>query len=264
MILRRADRRKLALTASFALGFVMLAGRDALAHPATTPANAPFELLVFGPELPFMFETRGARLDFAWSDLIALGNTAVGTISMGGGEVIGIDDEFFVADSSNPTPRKISSELTPTGVVATFKPAWAFSLPSALDLKALQQALDTRFGDVETFVYLFRADVVLLSVEYQLSGPRPSKAVVETIEAGNSQEAARLGTKKYVKQNIKGTLVGIRAPAYLNTVFEIPYHIHFIADDRSVLGHVTELRAEDLEISWARIDALRLRYWNTE
>ena len=259
-------RRGSAIAALAAVILTMLsAGANAVERPpATTPAKAPITLYVFGPELPFMFETTGRPLDFAWSDLIASGDTGVGTIAKGAGEVVGIGGEFYVADESNPTPKKISDELTPSGVVATLNPNESFSISSRLDLNGLQKALDEKFVDTDSFVYMFMARGTLSSVEYQLAGPSPSNQVRKGIESGDSQQAVTIGTRKYTAKNVPATLVGIRAPAYLNTVFEIPYHIHFIADDRSLLGHVTGLQAEGLEISWARSDAIAIRYWDTK
>jgi alpha-acetolactate decarboxylase len=59
-------------------------------------------------------------------------------------------------------------------------------------------------------------------------------------------------------------MVGIRSPPYLNPVLEIPYHIHFLTDDRKIVGHVTKVVAEDLEVEWARIKAVNIRYWDTD
>ncbi|MCP4319112.1 MAG: acetolactate decarboxylase [Hyphomicrobiales bacterium] len=59
------------------------------------------------------------------------------------------------------------------------------------------------------------------------------------------------------------TLLGIRAPSYLNTVLEVPYHIHFLADDKSALGHVTDLQADDLLVEWSRVNAINLHMWDT-
>lgn len=219
-------------------------------------------LNVFGPELPFMFKVKGGAKDFAWSDLIAQGDVGVGTISQGEGEVIGVGGAFYVADAANPKPRLVTNEMTPSGVVITFAPQKKLRLAGPLDLAGLQDALDKKFVDTETFVYVFKAHAMLSYVEYQLAGPRPTRQIKEGIESGKSQEAVTMGTSKYKASNIAATLVGVRAPAYLNMVFEIPYHIHFIADDKSILGHITALKAAGLEIEWARTDELKVRYWN--
>ena len=201
---------------------------------------------------------------FAWSELIASGDAGVGTISGGGGEIIGFDGEFFAAVPDNPVPHPVSDELTPTGVVTTFAPEHSMTVPGTVDLSGLQAALDSAFEETETFVYVFKARARLELVEYQLAGPAPSKEVREGILSGRSQEAVTIGTPKRVLRNIDATLLGIRSPTYLNTVFEVPYHIHFLADDKSALGHVTRLQASDINVDWARARDVNVRYWSTE
>lgn len=231
----------------------------------TTAADVPaITLHVFGPELPFMFQTARPKRDFRWSALIAMGNTGIGTITHGAGEVIGVDGDYYVANAADPTPRRVSAEKTPSGAVASFKGGRSLSIAGPVDLDGLQSALDAVFVDTETYIYMFRAEGVLQSVTYQLEGPRPDDALRAAIASGKSQKAVTLGTTKHQASNVAATLVGVRAPPYLNTVFEIPYHMHFLAADRSLLGHVTALKAENLQIKWARTEALDLRYWRTQ
>lgn len=232
--------------------------------PAWSADDDPITLHLFGPELPFMFKVPGGAKDFAWSEVIDWGDAGIGTITQGAGEVIGIDGTFYIADADDPTPRLLSDEMTPSGAVATFKAEQSLTIENSVDLDALQNTLDKHFVDTDTFVYMFRARATLASVEYQLAGPKPSAEIMEQIKAGDSQTAVTIGTPKLDAKNVTATLIGIRAPAYLNTVFEIPYHIHFLAEDKTLLGHITALEASNLEIEWARTDAINIRYWDTD
>ena len=237
----------------------------ALAHDKNLSSiGARTTLYIFGPELPFMFDVEGERLDFAWSDIKTYGRTGLGTLENGAGELIGLDGEYWVADPTDPVPRKLTGEITPSGVLTTFFPTDEETISTTVNLEALQTLLDQRFVDTGTFVYLFRATGTLNFVEYQLSGPVPNGEVLDMIIAGNSQEAATIGTQKYTAENMPVTILGIRAPAYLNTVLEVPYHIHFIADDRSALGHITDLQADDLKIEWTKVNAINLHMWDTK
>ncbi|MEM7135762.1 MAG: acetolactate decarboxylase [Myxococcota bacterium] len=228
------------------------------------PTKGPITLHVFGPELPFMLPGSRTMKQFAWSELMASGDAGVGTITGGGGEIIGFDGKFFAAVPDDPVPHTVSDELTPTGVVTTFTPEHSMTVPGTLDLAEFQAALDRAFERTETFVYVFKARAHLELVEYQLAGPNPSKDVVEEIRAGRSQEAVTIGTPKRVLRDVDATLLGIRSPGYLNTVFEVPYHIHFLADDKSALGHITRLQATDIEVDWAHARSVNVRYWSTE
>ncbi|MEM6461157.1 MAG: acetolactate decarboxylase [Pseudomonadota bacterium] len=228
----------------------------------TSQIGARTTLYVFGPELPFMFDIDGERLDFAWSDIKTFGGTGLGTLENGAGEVIGLNGEFWVADPTDTVPRKLADEITPSGVLATFFPTEKTTISTTVNLEALQTILDEAFGDTEAYAYMFRATGQLNFVEYQLSGPIPNGEILEEINANNSQAAVAIGTEKYDAENIQVTLLGIRAPSYLNTVLQVPYHMHFISDDKSVLGHVTDLEADDLEIEWTRVNAINLHMWD--
>ncbi len=224
--------------------------------------GARTSLYVFGPEIPFMFEVDGQVLNFRWSDLRSYGDTAIGTLTEGAGEVIGVDGEYWVADATDPVPRKLTDEVTPAGAVVSFFATDSFRIDNPVDLGALQTVLDDVFADSGTFIYLFRARGTLASVEYQLAGPLPNPEIRRQVEAGDSQAALTIGTRKYTATDVPMTMIGVRAPPHLNTVLQVPYHIHFLADDRSVLGHVTALETDDLTIEWTKVNAVNVHYWD--
>ncbi|WP_419914283.1 acetolactate decarboxylase [Hoeflea sp.] len=244
--------------------FGSVAAQDQDQDQEVTSIGARTTLFVFGPELPFMFNVEDERLDFRWSDLATYGNTAIGTLENGAGEVIAVKREYWVADPTDPTPRALTEEITPSGVVATFVPDRKYTVSTTVDLEALQTILDEQFVDTEAFVYLFRISATLNFVEYQLTNPVPNGEILAQIDAGNSQKAVTIGTQKYTAIDVPATLVGLRAPGYLNTVLQVPYHIHFLADDRSMLGHVTDLEADDLTVEWTRVNAVNIHMWDTK
>lgn len=224
--------------------------------------GARTSLYVFGPEIPFMFEVDGQALNFRWSDLRSYGDTAIGTLTEGAGEVIGVDGEYWVADATDPVPRKLTDEVTPAGAVVSFFATDSFTINNLVDLAALQTVLDDVFADPGTFIYLFRARGTLASVEYQLAGPLPDPEIRKQVAAGDSQAALTIGTRKYTATDVPVTMIGLRAPPHLNTVLQVPYHIHFLADDRSILGHVTALETDQLTVEWTKVNAVNVHYWD--
>jgi acetolactate decarboxylase len=46
--------------------------------------------------------------------------------------------------------------------------------------------------------------------------------------------------------NIKGTLIGFRCPAYIQGVYAPGFHLHFISEDRQKGGHVLEANVAEL------------------
>ena len=209
--------------------------------------GAHTSLYIFGPEIPFMFEIDGRALNFRWSDLRSYGDTAIGTLTEGAGEVIGVDGEYgspmmpIRCRASLPTrsrlPARSSRSSLPTVSRSTTWWTWRrcrrFSTTS----------LPTRH-----FHLPVRAKGTLASVEYQLAGPLPNPEIRRQVAAGDSQAALTIGTQKYTAADVPVTMIGLRAPSHLNTILQVPYHIRFLADDRSILGHVIALEADQLTI----------------
>ena len=246
-------------------GFVLL---TAIAGPATadeavtTQIGARTSLYVFGTALPFLFEVDGEKLNFVWQDVRSYGGTGIGTLTERAGEVIGVNGAYWMADITDPVPRAVTDEVTPNALVASFFPSDRFEIENLVDLGAFQTVLDDVFADTDTFLYLFRATGTLNFVEYQLAGAPPSSRLAAGIESGDSQRAVTVGTTRFEATDVPMTLVGIRAPAYLDGVMETPYHIHFLADDRSMMGHITALETDALTVEWTKVNAVNLHYWD--
>jgi acetolactate decarboxylase len=54
----------------------------------------------------------------------------------------------------------------------------------------------------------------------------------------------------YEKEDVHGTMVGIWCPAYIGDINTRGFHLHFLADDRSMGGHVMAFEASSLEIQY--------------
>ena len=49
-------------------------------------------------------------------------------------------------------------------------------------------------------------------------------------------------------QNVRGTFVGFRSPAFVNGINQSGYHFHFISDDKRSGGHVLDFVILDATI----------------
>jgi acetolactate decarboxylase len=54
----------------------------------------------------------------------------------------------------------------------------------------------------------------------------------------------------YEKVDVSGTLVGFWCPAYIGDINTQGFHLHFIADDRSIGGHLIDFEASSLVIQY--------------
>ena len=101
----------------------------------------------------------------------------LGTLENGAGEVIGLKGEFWAADPTDPVPRKLTDETSPSGVMTSFFPTDKMTISTTVNLEALQTLLDERFVDTQAFAYLFSATGRLTFVEYQPHRSRSPMAI---------------------------------------------------------------------------------------
>lgn len=71
--------------------------------------------------------------------------------------------------------------------------------------------------------------------------------------------ATLISTQKFFNvDNIKGVMVGYKLPDYLNSLSISGYHFHFMADDKSQGGHVTDFTGTDLQVEIAELTEFHL------
>ncbi|MCW2988760.1 MAG: Alpha-acetolactate decarboxylase [Solirubrobacterales bacterium] len=200
------------------------------------------------PHVLFQASTIGALLDGAFdgdlsfAELAEHGDLGLGTLNRLDGEMIALDGEFFRADVDGAVSPIAAGAKTPFAVVTRFEPEIEKRLEGLLShqellarLDALAPAgasscairLDGRFG-------LVRAR----SVPAQSPPYRPLAEVVA------DQHVFEL-------EDVAGTMLGFRFPAYAEGIEVGGYHLHFISDDRSRGGHVLDSRSDGLR---ARLD----------
>ena len=65
-------------------------------------------------------------------------------------------------------------------------------------------------------------------------------------------------------QDIKGTIVDFYCPDYFAGLNVVPYHLHFITEDRKAGGHVLEFIIKDVELLVDYTSELRMILPDTE
>jgi len=208
------------------------------------------------PHVLFQASTIGALLDGAFdgdlsfAELAEHGDLGLGTLNRLDGEMIALDGEFFRADVDGAVTPVAAGAKTPFAVVTRFEPALDERLEGVLSHQELLSRLDALVPD-EASSCAIRLDgrfelVRARSVPAQSPPYRPLAEVVA------DQHVFEL-------EDVDGTMLGFRFPAYVEGIEVAGYHLHFISADRSRGGHVLDSRtAAGLRARLDRADDLHV------
>jgi acetolactate decarboxylase len=191
------------------------------------------------PHVLFQASTIGALLDGAFdgdlsfAELAEHGDLGLGTLNRLDGEMIALDGEFFRADVDGAINPIAPGAKTPFAVVTRFEPEVDARIDDRLSHQELLARLDA-LAPAGASSCAIRLDgrfelVRARSVPAQSPPYRPLAEVVA------DQHVFEL-------EDIAGTMLGFRFPAYAEGIEVGGYHLHFISDDRSRGGHVLDSR----------------------
>jgi acetolactate decarboxylase len=197
------------------------------------------------PHVLFQASTIGALLegafegDVSFAELAEQGDQGLGTVNHLDGEMVALDGRFYRADLEGRIDELSGSELTPFAVVVPFSPDVDFEIEESLDHDALLAVIEERIptGAATSAV---RIDGHFPLVEAR-SVPRQEPPYRPLTEVVADQHVFRL-------QDVQGTMVGFRFPAYAEGIEVSGWHLHFISEDRSQGGHVLDSRSASLRI----------------
>ncbi len=199
------------------------------------------------PHVLFQASTIGALLDGAFdgdltfAELAEHGDLGLGTLNRLDGEMIALDGEFFRADVDGAIQPIAASAKTPFAVITRFEADADERLGGPLSHEELLAALDALAP--ATCSCAIRLDGRFELVRARSVPPQspPYRPLIEVIA---DQHVFEL-------EDIAGTMLGFRFPAYLEGIEVGGYHLHFISEDRTRGGHVLGSRSSGLR---ARID----------
>jgi acetolactate decarboxylase len=169
------------------------------------------------------------------ADVAAMGDFGLGCCERLGGEVVILDGEVFECTVDGPPARMTDSESLPF-VQACRSEAGVRHPVADADLARLTQRVESQLASRNLFHAVrldgeFRMLRVRVTPRQELPLPPLAEVTAHQVET--------------VLSGIRGTVVGFWTPAIYQGVAVAGLHIHFLADDRSVGGHVLDLEVGD-------------------
>lgn len=169
------------------------------------------------------------------SRLLEHGDTGLGMYAAADGELIAIDGHCYRVLGDGSAVLAKSSDVATFASIAYLVPGEIMHFGKIANIEGLRSALDERTRELGTNnIYVVRLDghfkrVAARTETKQREPFRPFKEVLKTSE------------KRFVFNDIDGSLVCFYFPAYLEGVNTPGWHFHFINHERDVGGHVFDL-----------------------
>ena len=193
---------------------------------------------------------------FSVSQIARHGDFGLGAPNMLDGELIVYQGKAYQTNSNGKTillPPQAKASLL---LVTFFKADTSFYIAGATNKKEAFEQID-RYLNKRNAAY-----VISISGNFGLVKTRAFSPVVKK----PYQPLAQMLDKQhfFTFSNTSGVLVGYKLPPYLNGVSIADYHFHFLSDDRTMGGHMTEFAGKSLKIEIAELNTFEMRLPQTE
>jgi len=185
--------------------------------------------------------------DTPLGSVLAGGNFGVGTFSRLDGEMIVLDGKIYQALADGTVRAADLAGSTPFAAVTFFSEDGRIESVAATSLDDLDEQLDRKLPH-RNLPYAIRVDgqfatLTLRSVPGQ---SLPFEPLVDVVKHQVSWQ----------HHKVRGTLVGLRCPAWIGTLNVLGYHWHFLSDDHKIGGHVLACEFESGLLRFDQCDAL--------
>jgi len=166
-----------------------------------------------------------------FSALLADGDFGLGTLDGLDGELVVLEGRGYQIKSDGAVVEVGPGDTIPFAVVTPFDEDGEFPCPPARSLAELERRIDGAVGHPNNFVAI-RIDAEVASAT--LRSVHPQSKPYRPINARTDFQSV------WKREELRGTFVGIRSPAWARGVTVPGYHWHFLAADRRSGGHVLD------------------------
>ena len=174
------------------------------------------------------------------SELKRNADVAIGTFEGADGELIMVDNIVYKAKVDGKIEVACDDELIPFCNGANFKNDYTLKVKckNILELKEKLNIFYRKYNNMFMVIKingLFKT-ITVRSLPKQNKPYKPLDYIVEHEQ------------KVYSYNDIYGTVIGFKAPSFMNNINTTDYHLHFIDMDKYVGGHVLDISFEEIEV----------------
>jgi acetolactate decarboxylase len=166
-------------------------------------------------------------------ELIQHGDTGLGTFEDVNGEMIVMDGHCYRADQFGNITEVDPSTGIPFAAVARLYGNQQFQLNDMPNFASIQTELTRKIEEVFGLnsMHIVRIDGVFGKIDARSEGPYRSHHI-------RLKEILLHTQQSFLFENIRGSLVGVYFPDYMDGINMPGWHLHFLSEDRTKGGHV--------------------------
>ncbi len=181
-----------------------------------------------------------SRAVISAGELLKEGDTGLGTFEDVNGEMIVMDGHCYRADQNGNVTVVEPETGVPFAAVAKLYGEQQFALKDIKDIDSLRKELTRKIEEVFGLnsMHIVRIDGEFEMVNARSEAPYRSHHITLKEVLGRTQ-------KSFIYENIRGSLVGVYFPDYLDGINMPGWHLHFLSEDRSKGGHVFDVCIRD-------------------
>ncbi len=188
------------------------------------------------------------------SELLAHGDIGLGTFADVDGEMIVLDGSCYRAMEHGDVVLAEPDRGVPFSAVCTMKDSEPIEFGQVDCIEKLKTALndtiDSHFGLNSMHMARIDGEFELVDARSE-SGYESVHVDLKTI-LGKTQKAFKF-------ENIKGTLVCVYFPDYMDGINASGWHLHFVSEDRKHGGHVFEIKLKHGSGQISKINTIELK-----
>jgi len=181
--------------------------------------------------------------DTPYAEIMRHGDFGVGTFNALDGEMAAIDGRYYRLHSDGSVGDVDPSDLTPFAAVTFFRADAEIDIEAPCSRADVFTLVDATVPSTSLF-YAVRVDGLFGAVTTRTAA-RQTKPYPRLVETTRSQVERTF-------RNVRGTIVGFRAPQYAQGTTVAGYHLHFLDDSRTIGGHVLDFELESGRVTLDR------------
>ena len=190
-------------------------------------------------------------------ELLGKGDIGLGTFEDVDGEMIVLDGHCYRATEDGSVTEIPPSMGVPFAAVSRFNGDRTFDLGEMTDIDILKEQLDLKIE--EDFglnsMHVARIDGEFARVDARSESAYRSHHVDLKDILSNTQ-------KEFHFENIRGTMVCVYYPDYMDGINAPGWHLHFLSDDRLKGGHVFDLHMRKGNVRLDKINRIQIQLPN--